>query len=294
MRPRDELSEIKLNEPREGRSSRGVDYRWQPSEEIKSQRSFMFLHGIGNGPAIFDRILPRMMHLGTSYALPLPAAGSGRALPELVDDLHGLAAELARPPWTLVGHSMGGLAAGLLTARHSNDVDHLVLLNSPLPTVLERLSAGTTRPLDRLGRALTSIKTLSAIQARFDVQLVSPLIPPGIRWVETGITRELLRPFFSDVSVLTETDIRELFLSANFSEGDTHLKLVSAFRIADMVPNDDIPVSIILGQSDPLIPESDIEKITGLFPRSTITQVATGHFAHIEDPTTVVEVISRR
>jgi pimeloyl-ACP methyl ester carboxylesterase len=66
-----------------------------------------------------------------------------------VDDIHALvrAAELKRP-LILVGHSTGGLDALLYARRHRQDVDGLVLVDSPseaAPAPPTRLADGRTR-----------------------------------------------------------------------------------------------------------------------------------------------------
>jgi pimeloyl-ACP methyl ester carboxylesterase len=105
----------------------------------------VYLHGMGGtavgGTDIAKRLgddnrvctYDRPNGLGISEMLDGPLTGE-----DSVADLHALLAAADVPgPYVLLGASHGGLIAGMYAATHPDDVVGMVLLDSPLPDMLE-------------------------------------------------------------------------------------------------------------------------------------------------------------
>ncbi len=71
-----------------------------------------------------------------------PEAVSAYLLPNIVEDVRALAADLLKSTggstFTLVGHDWGGVVAWVLAAQHPQMLDKLVILNAPHPTIFGR------------------------------------------------------------------------------------------------------------------------------------------------------------
>jgi pimeloyl-ACP methyl ester carboxylesterase len=72
-----------------------------------------------------------------------PEAVSAYQMPNLVEDLRALAAEVMKPAgvatFTLVAHDWGGVVAWVFAAQHPEMLDRLVIINAPHPTIFGRL-----------------------------------------------------------------------------------------------------------------------------------------------------------
>ena len=94
------------------------------------------------------------------------------------EDLHKvLAAEGEKPPYVLVGHSLGGPYALVFTARYGNDVAGLVFVDASHPDQRARMRAAAGKDIDAGGQ----IKIGAAIAWTGPVRLivaVSPMFPP--------------------------------------------------------------------------------------------------------------------
>jgi pimeloyl-ACP methyl ester carboxylesterase len=72
-----------------------------------------------------------------------PEEVSAYQMPNLVEDLRALAAEVMKPAGatkvTLVAHDWGGVVAWVFAAQHPQMLDRLVIVNAPHPTIFGRL-----------------------------------------------------------------------------------------------------------------------------------------------------------
>ncbi|WP_373046799.1 alpha/beta fold hydrolase [Vulgatibacter sp.] len=131
-----------------GRLVEGGGHRLHLLEQGKRSGapSLVLLHGAGSSSAQWGwlgAMLAERHHVvavdraGLGFSEPGESAAAEVAVEELRTALRraGIA-----PPWLLVGHSLGGLHARLLEARHPGEVAGLVLLDAPAPAFFERLS----------------------------------------------------------------------------------------------------------------------------------------------------------
>lgn len=163
----------------------------------------VLLHGVGLGRWFWERDQGVLADMGLeSWALDLPGHGedAGRdvSLDEVVEGVRGALAQLDRP--ALIGHSMGGLVAQMLTERL--DLASVALISPiacggagarPSPTTLSLLVrraipllAGRPIQLDRAGYRAGGMKFVS--DQTFE--RVLPLLTP---W-PNRLLRDLARP----------------------------------------------------------------------------------------------------
>lgn len=249
---------------------------------------FLLLHGIGNSGAVFSSFMPSLAEVGPVVAptvppslLAAPDGGPSETMTPLVEWL----AEVAPPPWRLVGHSMGGVLTGLILRSHPELVQGAVLLNSPLPGVMDRIGGRDT--LDRTGRALLFMKGLSRVTA-----LGRPRLPRAMRGAELAVVRNGLRGFVVDPSRLDRRVLDRTIVASRTKDSRDFFALATEMPEWQREPFDDVPVRIVLGESDPLIPAGDVEAVQAMYPDAGITMLERcAHFAHLERPQETLDEI---
>ena len=255
----------------------------------------MLLHGVGNSGAIFGPVLPSITELADEHRWgpvvaptlsPTLLAGDPGDRTDAVTLLVDFLAEVAPPPWRIVGHSMGGLLTGLILRTRPEAISHAVLVNAPLPGVTRRLKSGDT--LDRTGRALIMLKALAQITA-----VGRPRLPGFLRGPELLVVRNALRGFVRDPGALDNEVIGRAILSSRTRDGVDFLRLSRELPEWEYEPFDARPVTIVLGEADPLIPVGDLDAVRASYPRATLHVLPTcGHFAHLERADLTVDAIA--
>ncbi len=246
----------------------------------KGAKPLMLLHGIGNNGAIFAPLMPSLAELGPVFAptmspeLLAPQEHRRETVGQLVDWL----AELAPPPWRIVGHSMGGVLTGLVLRTHPEVVSSAVLLNSPLPGTVGRIQG--RNGLDRPGRALLAMKGLARISS-----FGRPRLPGFLRGAELAVVRTALRGFMLDPGELDDEVISRAIVSSRTTDGIDFLRLAELMPEWELDPHTERPVEIIVGDSDPLIEVEDHDEVAAAYP-DAIVHVAPecAHFVHLERP----------
>lgn len=251
--------------------------------------TIVLLHGVGNDGSVFAPIMSSLDHLGTVVAPRL----SPHLLTDVGDEREFMSSKLVEwlsevspPPWRIVGHSMGGVMVGLILRTRPDLVSSAVLLNSPLPGVVQRIRVRDT--LDRTGRALLFMKTLAAV-TRFG----RPRLPRFLRGPELAAVRVALRGFVTEPGSLDPRVLSRAVLGSRTDDGNEFIRLAEELPMWEAEPFDEVPVSIVLGDADPLIPVDDVESILDAYSSAPIhVLVNCGHFAHLEWPKLTVDAIS--
>ncbi len=249
--------------------------------------TLILLHGIGNDGGTFGPILPvlaeRRPVVAPTLRPKLLVPGDDPA--DNVAPLVGFLTALAPPPWHIVGHSMGGVIAGLLMRARPDLVAGAVLVNSPLPGVTRRIRDGDT--FDRAGRALIMLKALAQISA-----FGRPRLPRLARPAETLVVRNALRGFIRHPGALDGGVVEGAVTSTRTRDGDRFLRLARQLPEWESDPFVASPVHIVLGAEDPLVPADDVELVAAAYPEATIEVLGGGaHIAHHEWPQAIVDPI---
>ena len=249
----------------------------------------LLLHGVGNDGGVWSPIMPVLAARGpvvapTVSSRLLTAEGGGRA--ETIDAMLDHLAAVMPPPWRLVGHSMGGVLIGLILRYRPDLVEGAVLVNSPLPGVTRRIREGDS--LDRTGRALLMLKALSRLTS-----FGRPRLPRLLRGPEIAVVRAALNGFVVDPGKLDDRVISRAIMSTRTTDGLDFIRLAREIPETEFTPFDAVPVAIVLGHDDPLVPESDFEIVQSRYPAATIHVLERcSHFAHLEQPARTTEVIT--
>ena len=251
--------------------------------------SVVLLHGVGNDGSVFAPVMSSLTHLGTVLAPRV----TPQLLTDVGDDRRGASAELVDwlrelvpPPWRLVGHSMGGVMVGVILRTRPELVQSAVLLNAPLPGVVRRIRVRYT--LDRTGRALLFMKALAAV-TRFG----RPRLPRFLRGPELAAVRVALNGFVTDPGALDGRVLSRAVLGSRTDDGNEFIRLAEELPLWEGEPFDEVPVTIVLGDADPLIPMTDVDLVVDAYPAAPLhLMTACGHFAHLEWPRFTVDAIT--
>lgn len=248
----------------------------------------MLLHGVGNDGGIWSPILPVLAERGPVFAptvssVLLRAEDGGRA--ETIDAMLDHLTAVVPPPWRIVGHSMGGVLTGLILRYRPDLVSGAVLVNAPLPSVTRRIRDGDS--FDRTGRALLMLKALARVTA-----FGRPRLPAFLRAPELLAVRTALNGFVVDAGALDDRVISRAIMSTRTTDGLAFIRLAREIPETEYTPFDEVPVSIVLGRDDPLVPPSDFETVQTRYPAATIHVFEEcSHFAHLERPARTIQII---
>jgi pimeloyl-ACP methyl ester carboxylesterase len=259
------------------------------SPDAPAEATIVLLHGLGNNGLVFGPIMSSLASMGTVVAPTL----SPELLTDVGDERASMSSKLvdwlsavSPPPWRLVGHSMGGVMVGLILRTRPDLVDRAVLLNSPLPGVVHRIRFRDT--IDRAGRALLFLRMLAAV-TRFG----RPRLPRLLRGPEIAAVRVALRRFVHDPGRLDSRVLSRAILGSRTTDGNRFLQLAEGLPDWEAEPFDDVPVAIVLGDEDPLVPVGDIDTVVDMYPAATLHVYATcGHFAHLEWSRLTIDTIA--
>jgi pimeloyl-ACP methyl ester carboxylesterase len=129
--------------------ARGVRLRWF---ETGNGPTVVLVHGFGGAASNWTAVAPALVERCRVLAPELPGHGGSSALPgpgETLDPYADRVAALLPEPAVLVGHSLGGVVALRLAARHPRLVRAIVLAGSA--------GIGTTTRRSRRALTLTSV-----------------------------------------------------------------------------------------------------------------------------------------
>jgi alpha-beta hydrolase superfamily lysophospholipase len=219
--------------------------RWLPDGPART--TVVLVHGYGEHLGLYDALARRLTADGHAvHAFDAPGHGrsdGARAVVEswnpIVDAARHLAA-LAREqhpgtPLVVIGHSAGAVAATLLALRHPDLADALVLSGGPvLP--LEWVDAELA-----LGRAETEAGEPPELLSTHP-DYVHALLHDPLTW-KGGFRREML-----------------LALRATWPEIGAGLA----------TGRPDVPVLLVHGEADPIVPVADAHAVARRLPRATV------------------------
>lgn len=154
----------------EGEKGRRVEYALTRHETI----AVVFENGLGARMEWWKKVLPEISGDTTTFAYNRPgyghsdAASTPRDGAHIVDELRALLVSKGlKPPYVLVGHSLGGLYMQLFARRYPDEVAGLILVDSTHPRQLEGDGALENQPM--LVRGLLAILVTGTARDEFDL-----------------------------------------------------------------------------------------------------------------------------
>ncbi len=252
------------------------------TESTGTGPALSLLHGVGTNRGIWrptTEFLARE-HFVVAADLPgfgeSPPVGEGFDLEQVSDALAEGLAEEAGGPFDLIGNSLGGAIALVLALRRPDLVRRLVLSApagfSPMPDPIAR-AAGL------IGSAVIAGRRVLGEQLADN--------PTG--------RQILLWGSIGDPSAISAEDTR---MMVNASNGATRIgAAIEAVAAADLRPRVaelKVPVGLIWGESDRVIPIRTLDTIRELLPDAPVeTLPGAGHVAQMEQPQLYAEALER-
>jgi pimeloyl-ACP methyl ester carboxylesterase len=195
-------------------------------------------------------------------------SGYGRAVNALCDEL-----DLGEV--VLCGHSMGGFTACETSIQFPERVERVVLVSAAGITtsdIVQQPILASARLLAMLGERAVARSSRVVVRKR----LRRPLYAGFIRYPDLIATDFLFE--------ITQGSGRPAFNGA--------LAAILSYDVRDRLPEISVPVLIVWGSEDMLVPRSDAGQFERLIPRSRkVVLDDTGHSAMMERPRTVNDLI---
>jgi len=218
----------------------------------------VLLHGAGDQAGSWARVAPALL---ARHALVIPdLAGHGASAPAsgpidpetILSGLEAVIDHLAGPaPATLVGNSMGAWMAMVLAQRHPGRFRMVVAVNGG---PLKHVSDVTLRPADRE----QARRTMAAIRDASAPGIPDPVLDDLVRRARTGpLARLEAAGDGLEAALLDESQLRRL----------------------------DLPVRLIWGTSDRLLPLDYARRVAAALPDASLTPIdRCGHMPQQEAP----------
>ena len=210
------------------------------------QPTWVLLAGAASGPEVWSRqhrVLPR----AAAFTYPAPAGGA------LLEEYATAVVDQVRPPYVLVGHSLGGAVAQTVAWTHPEHVRGLALIGTgphlPVnPTLLDGL-----------------VRDPAAMLARIAGWSLA-------REVEPGLLAECQRRMAAVPPALAEKQFRAC----------------ATFDLRGRPAPSPVPVRALVGAQDRMTPPSLVESLQEAWPGATVEAVPTaGHLVMLEQPDAV-------
>lgn len=245
----------------------------------------IFIHGFGASIEHWRHNLPVIAQYHTVYALDLLGFGASRkADTEYSADLwteqvHDFWQTFIGVPVILVGNSIGSLVCLNTTAKYPEMVEGLVMLSLPDVSVREDMLPPFVRPI------VTAMENLFA----------SPLLIKSILKIvrRPNIIRKWAGVAYPNQEAVTD-ELVEILSSPAYDEGSaqTLFRLSRSVRkasfaksVRDLLPLLDLPILLIWGLQDKMIPPKQATAIASLNPRLKLIELENaGHCPHDEYP----------
>lgn len=257
----------------------------------------VLVHGLGGSHVNWYRLAPLLTPRGRVLAVDL--LGFGRTPPgDRTTGIHANAdllarfvAEVSGAPALIVGNSMGGMVSLLATDRYPDDVAGLVLIDPSIPQRV-RVDVEVARNLLLYGTPFVGGRYMAWRRTRLG---------------PTGLVHETLRMCCADPGRVTDDFIdasvalhRERlgmpWAESAFVATARSLMMVLArpARYRRVIRAVEVPVLLIHGEEDRLVPAAAARQVAKLRPDWTVELLPrVGHVPQIEVPDQVAERINR-
>ncbi|MUL62978.1 alpha/beta hydrolase [Mycobacterium sp. CBMA 234] len=228
--------------------------------------SIALIHGLGGSPVVWSKITP---DLPDALTLRLRGAASINAESQQI----GATLDRRDGPFTLVGHSMGGLVATAIAEQFPHLVESIILVNTP-PTIASRISArGSERVLGLpvIGRAVWNAMPESVVRKG-----LSSAFAPGFEVPDVFIR-----------------DLRATGLQAFLRSTHAIDAYLAERTLPDRLAALACPAHVVFGLRDQRVASSAVDDYQRIPHMLVTTLPASGHTPPWEQPAAVTAAILR-
>lgn len=237
----------------------------------------LLLHGLGGSGLVYSRNVEELSRSHRVVALDLPGHGASAdpgppySTSAAIDAITRFVEQELRPPVRVIGNSLGGLLAGLVSAARPDLVERVALLAAP----------GFSQALGWRLRllALPLVPRLAAINSPLRTRSVlrTVLYDPGL--VSDRIAREIVAQRVSASPRAIEGALRAGVGLRGMREWHNH-----AMSLAGICQ----PLLLVWGAQDRIVPVSVGRAAASLLPHASLHVLdRCGHWPQFEQPETV-------
>lgn len=242
----------------------------------------VLVHGLGSDHTVWDHCVEPLAAKRTVATLDLPGFGasdpppSGFNLAEVADWVTEAVTERIETPFELVGASLGGATALTLADRHQDLVSRLVL----------QAPAGF-RPSGALLSEIAGLAVGPVFRVRHEL---------GSRLAGSALARRaLLVPSIAEPETMEPEDAQRMF-QANRTARSVGPALKAAMRadLLETLRGLTVPVGVIWGTRDDLIPADTVDRIREVRPDIPVELIeGGGHIPQLEHPERFMGTLER-
>ena len=249
-----------------------------------NQLSIIFIHGFGASIEHWRHNLPAIADNYSVYALDLLGFGASRkadidySAALWTEQIHDFWQTFIGTPVILVGNSIGSLVCLNTSVTYPEMVRGLVMLSLPDVSVREDMLPPIVRP----------------IVARIENLFASPLLIKSLlKFVRRpNIIRKWAGIAYPNKEAVTE-ELVEILSNPAYDEGSeqTLFRLSRSVRktsfaksVKDLLPQVSVPILLIWGLQDKMIPPKQARAIASLNSRLKLVELEAGHCPHDEYP----------
>jgi len=262
------------------------NYQWHVKHGGHSNSVYLLLHGTGASSHSWLPLMNKLIQRHTVVAIDLPGhahtitqgradlslLGMARAIRQLLKDY---SLDKNTEPLTLVGHSAGAAIAAQLILDEPALYSRMVSIN------------GALVPLGGIpGLFFPPVAKLSA-----SVPMLSELFRH--RLSDPAAVNKLLLNTGSTITSESARHYHELCKDKAHINGA--LQMMASWRLDKLYPrlgNITVPVQLIAGSADAMIPARDAHRLNTVFKNSRLNVLPNlGHLAHEEQPGLVADII---
>jgi pimeloyl-ACP methyl ester carboxylesterase len=251
------------------------------STALSPKPPILLLHGFGAALTQWHENLLPLSQSHTVYALDMVGFGASEKADTAykvglwVDQVYEFWRTFIGEPIALVGHSLGALVALSASVAYPEMVQHLVLLT--LPAARQELLSNR----------------LQALVGEIESWFTSPLIiRPLFRLVRRpGVVRSILKAVYVNPERVTESLIESFLLpgrdrgaSKAFSRlAKARTQLDYSLNTKDLLPQVKVPILLLWGEQDRVIPIAWGRQLVGLHPHLKLVEIPNaGHCPYDE------------
>ena len=249
------------------------------------QLPIIFIHGFGASIEHWRHNLPAIAEYHSVYAIDLLGFGASRKADTeyntalWTEQVHDFWQTFIGTPAILVGNSIGSLVCLNATATYPEMAKGLVMLSLPDVSVRENMLPPLVRPV------VTSIENLFA----------SPLLIKGLLKIvrRPQVIRKWAGVAYPNKEAVTD-ELVEILSSPAYDEGSeqTLFRLSRSIRnanfaksVGDLLPQVAVPILLIWGLQDQMIPPKQARSLASLNSRLKLIELPdAGHCPHDEYP----------
>jgi pimeloyl-ACP methyl ester carboxylesterase len=262
------------------------------AQPARSTTPLILLHGFGASIGHWRHNLTELSQHHTVYALDMLGFGASEKPPVSynialwVEQVYDFWQTFIRQPVVLVGNSIGSLLCVAVAAAHPEMVQGIVMVSLPDPSVREDAIPPFLRP------------AIAAIEGLFTSPLILKTVFRVVR--RPQVVRPWAKIAYANAEAVTD-ELVEILVGPAQDRGSAQafcaiLKAMTNAqfgpRLKDILPTLQIPMLLIWGQQDRMIPPGLARQFAAYNPKLQLVELDNaGHCAHDECPEQVNQSI---